>query len=181
MTVTQVTPGELSPSALLALKQARRITTTNDDAVLLCELRAAINACENYTRRILINRAFDEILPVRRDWQALRCGPVTAIESVTGLPLEGAEFALAVNAYAIDIHADGEGRVMVKRPGSAGRVKVRYSAGLATDWGEIPETLRQGILIAASQGFLNRNGPDIAPLPANIAALWHPWRLVRLG
>lgn len=181
MGVTELNPVILPPAALAALKAAQRITVNDDDALLWGELRAAFAACEAFTRQTLINREFEEILVVQRDWQPLRHRPVTAITSVTALSAQGQEFALAVDGYALDIHADGEGRVQVKRPGSASRVKITYAAGMLEGWSDLPEPLRQGILMQAAAGFLNRNADQPVSGNAQIAALWHPWRQIRLG
>src|SRR3546814_18570201 len=53
---------------------------------------------------------------------------------VTGLPAEGAVFALPIGAYGVDIDGNGDGWVRVTASGAAGRVDVTFMAGLATGW-----------------------------------------------
>lgn len=64
-------------------------------------------------------------------------------------------------------------------PGSASRIDVRFTAGMAASWSDLPEPLRQGIVRLAAHGHLARDNGDAAP-PAMVSALWRPWRRVRL-
>lgn len=113
-----------------------------------------------------------------RAWQRLGIGGVTAIESVEGLPADGAAFAMPVDAYGIDIDAHGEGWVRVGAPGAAGRVRITFGAGAAAGWGDLPPPLAQGAVLLIAHLFEHRE-TDAAP-PAAVSALWRPWRRVRL-
>ena len=62
--------------------------------------------------------------------------------------------------------------------GSADRVEVDLTAGIAADWTSLPDALRQGIVRLAAHLFVEReNG---VPAPAIVTALWRPWRRMRL-
>src|SRR3546814_10878034 len=80
----------------------------------------------------------------------LRWTPVSAITGVTGVPAEGAAFALPIGAYGVDIDGNGDGWVRVTAPGAAGRVDVTFMAGLAPDWAGLPEGIRQGVVRLAA-------------------------------
>jgi uncharacterized phiE125 gp8 family phage protein len=70
----------------------------------------------------------------------------------------------------------------VLRPGIAGRVAVRFTAGLAPDWAALPEALRHGVLRLAAHQYRQREGDQQSALPpAAVAALWRPWRRLRLA
>jgi uncharacterized phiE125 gp8 family phage protein len=58
------------------------------------------------------------------------------------------------------------------------RVAVRYRAGLAADWAALPAPLAHGAVLLAAHLFENRDAGR-AP-PAAVAALWRPYRVVRL-
>jgi len=105
-------------------------------------------------------------------------GRLTVISGLTGLPGEGAPFVLAVGAYAVDIDADGVGWVRVLAAGSAGRVAVAYSAGLAMSFEAVPAPIAQGVAMLVAHLFDHRES-DVAP-PAAVAALWRPYRRMRL-
>jgi len=173
-------PVALAPLALAEVKAHLHITRDADDAVLTGHLRSAAALCELFIGQSLLQRPHRETLAVARDWQPLAAQPVVAITGVTGITADGSSLALASEAYAIALDADGSGRVRVLRPGSASRIEVRYSAGIAAHWGDLPEPLRQGIIRLAAYVHLARDGDGDAGPPASVSALWRPWRVVRL-
>jgi uncharacterized phiE125 gp8 family phage protein len=179
MPVLSSDPMALAPLALAEVKAHLHISRDDDDAVLTGHLRSAAGLCEQFIGQSLLLRAHRETVSVSRDWQRLSSAPVAAITQVTGLAADGERFGLANDAYAIDIAADGCGRVRILHPGSASRAEIVYAAGLATHWGELPEPLRQGIIRLAAHVHLARDAGDATP-PAMIGALWRPWRRVRL-
>lgn len=171
-------PAAIAPLALAETKALLHITREADDAVLTGHLRSAATLCEQFIGQSVLVRPHRETLPVARDWQRLAAQPVVAITGVQGVTTDGSPIGLASAAYAIDITASGEGRIRVLRPGSASRIDVQYSAGIAAHWGDLPEPLRQGIIRLAAHVHLARDG-DAGP-PASVSALWRPWRVVRL-
>lgn len=173
-------PAMLAPLALAEVKAHLHITRDADDAVLTGHLRSSAVICEQFIGQSLLQRPHRATLPVARDWQVLGAQPVVAITGVTGITADGARFALASDAYAITIDADGSGRVRVLRPGSASRIEVQFTAGIAEHWGELPEPLRQGVIRLAAHVHLARDGDGDAGPPASVSALWRPWRVVRL-
>jgi uncharacterized phiE125 gp8 family phage protein len=179
---TIVTPAAPQPSALAELKQWLGITTPADDAPLAALLAAALEACEGFTGLMPLEAGCEEVLPVRPGWQRLATRPVQAIGAVHGLPASGGRVALSAEAYAIDLDADGGGRVRVSAPGEATRIVVAFTAGLAPDWDSLPDGLRHGVMRLAAHQHRQRDSDGAAPLPpAAVAALWRPWRRLRLA
>jgi len=148
------------------------------DAVLTRGAGTALALAEAFCGQRLIGRACEDVLGVARDWQRLGAVPVSAIQGVTGLRAGGAPFVLPVDAYAVDIDADGVGRVRVTAPGEATRIAVSYTAGLAGAWETLPEPVMQGVTLLAAHLFEHREGS--AEPPAAVAALWRPYRRMRL-
>lgn len=177
-----VTPAALAPAALSELKNWLGITIAGDDAQLSALLRAALDLCEDFTGLMPLQQICEDVLPASSAWQALSVRPVLAITGVEGIPAEGSRFALPVAAYAIELDPEGTGRVLIGNPDAAGRVAVRYIAGLAPDWASLPESLRQGILRLAAFQYRQRDDANAsAGPPASVAALWRPWRRMRLA
>lgn len=177
---TIVAPAELPPAALAELKQWLALRTDADDAALAAQLRVALEMCEGFTGALPLAALCEEVLPATGEWQALATRPVLAIAGVEAIPAEGARFALPPDAYEIDIAADGRGLVRVQRQGAAGRIAVRFTAGLTPAWELLPEGLRHGVVrLAAHHWRMRDSGADAGP-PAAVAALWRPWRRVRL-
>jgi uncharacterized phiE125 gp8 family phage protein len=122
------------------------------------------------------------MLPLSPCWQWLATRPVQAITAVYGIPAAGDRFALAAESYAVELDADGRGRVRVTSPGDATRIAVRFTAGLVPDWDSLPDGLRQGVMRLAAHQHRARESDGAAPLPpASVAALWRPWRRMRLS
>lgn len=177
-----ITPPVLPPTALAELKQWLGISTAHDDAPLTALLHTGLAMCEAFTGSVPIEAQCEEVLPVTTDWQALSARPVQAITLIQGIPADGARFILPTQAYAIDLGADGAGRVRVTSPGAAGRIAVRFTAGLAADWDSLPEALRHGVIRLAAHQHREREGSGAGAMPpAAVAALWRPWRRVRLA
>ena len=180
---TVVTPAAIAPAALSELKDWLGITVPGDDAQLSSLLRASLETCEHFTGTMPLQQDCEEVLPASAEWQALAARPVQAITGIDGLPADGPRFALPVASYAIDLAADGTGSVQVNSPGSAGRVAVRFTAGLAAGWAGLPDGLRHGVLrLAAFQYRAREDSASPGPLPpAAVTALWRPWRRLRLA
>ena len=179
---TIVTPAALAPAALAELKQWLGITTTADDAPLSALLAAALETCEAFTGSLPIEATCEELLPLTGGWQALTTRPVQAITAVYGIPATGDRFALPADAYDMELDADGGGRVRVTAPGAATRIVVRFTAGLAPQWDALPDSLRHGVMRLAAHQHRERETAGAAPLPpAAVAALWRPWRRMRLA
>ena len=173
------------PLALLAGAQAEakaylRIDSPDEDALIDQMLGQAAALAEAFTAQMLFTRPCVEIVPAAREWTQISTAPVRAITAVDGLPLQGAAFALPVDAYAIDIDASGRGWVRVPSPGGASRVRVTMTAGLAPGWTSLPDPVRLGILRLAAHFYTHRDAPDDAGPPAAVAALLRPWRRMRL-
>ena len=177
-----VTPPVLSSAALTQLKQWLGITTAQDDAVLTALLRAGLEICEAFTGSVPIEATCEEVLPLSSGWQKLTTRPVQEITGVDAVLADGTRSALPPGAYAIELDADGGGRVMVMAPGSAVRFAVQFLAGLAPGWENLPEGMQQGVLRLAAHQHRERDNSGASPLPpASVAALWRPWRRMHLA
>ncbi len=177
---TILTPPDLAGAALADLKRWLAITASAEDASLAALLGAGVEACEAFTGAMPLEATCEEILPASREWQALATRPVQAIVGIEGIPAEGPRFALAADAYEIELDADGTGRVRLLRQGAEGRIAVRFAAGLAPGWDTLPGGLRHGIVRLAAELYRARDGGAAAALPSAVTALWRPWRRMRL-
>ncbi|HEX7856701.1 MAG TPA: phage head-tail connector protein [Sphingobium sp.] len=179
MTVTM----ESAATPVVALDEVKtylKITLADDDVLLGELLNAATDMAERFTGQILVDRAVEEVMPVTGEWQRLSLRPVRAVTGVTGIPATGAEFALAVDSYGIDIDRNGDGWVRLGYRGIARRMRVTYRAGIAADGAGIPEAIRHGIIRLAGEYYAQRDGLETRP-PAAVSALWRPWRRMRLS
>ncbi|QLC23655.1 hypothetical protein HFP57_00500 [Parasphingopyxis algicola] len=175
------TIADAAPVALDEVKAYLRIGVDEDDALLAGLIRTATHACERFVGQALLLRDAEETIPVSSEWRRLTLTPVTAITELTGLTESGDAFVLPVDAYAVDIDGTGDGWVRVMAAGQARRVTVRYRAGMGADWNAVPEPLRQGIIRLVAHLFTERDADDAPGPPASVAALWRPWRRMRVS
>ena len=177
--VTRVDP---SPSAVAELKQWLAISTGQDDAALTGLLRTSLEACEAFTGIMPVATLCQETLAFRRGWQTLATRPVQAISAAEAISSTGVRTTLAPTDYAVELEADGCGRVSITAAGDAQTCIVSFTAGLAHDWDSLPDTLRHGIMRLSAHQYRERDGSGAGPLPpASVAALWRPWRRVRIA
>ncbi|MBO9580736.1 MAG: phage head-tail connector protein [Sphingobium sp.] len=178
MTVTIENGGPLA-APLDALKAYLRISSTAEDDLLTDLLRAATDVAERFIGQLIIARGIEEMMEPSNAWRALAMRPVTAITAVAGVPASGPEFALGVDAYAVDIDGNGDGWLRVRDAGAAvqsfGRIHVSYRAGIAADADGVPDSIRLGIVRLAGDYHALREGVRAHP-PASVTALWRPWR-----
>lgn len=177
-------PGTEPVPIAVPIDEARafvRLEAGQEDALLAAMLRSATSLCEQFVGHALVRRDVIDMLAISGGWQRLGQSPVAAITGVEGVPAEGAAFTLPVASYAIDIDTRGDGWVQVATPGAAGRVRVQYRAGMADSAGQVPEPLRQGILALAAHLYRDRDRETAGAVPAAVAALWRPWRRVRIA
>ena len=165
----------------MTLEEAKaylRLNGSGEDVLLGRMVETATTLCEAFTGTVLVRREFVETVPAGCTWQRLMHAPVVAITAVEAVSADGEAEALPADAYAIDIDATGAGWVRLARAGGAARLRVTARAGLAEAAADIPAPLAQGVVLLAAHLFDRRETPG-AP-PAAIAALWRPWRRMRL-
>jgi uncharacterized phiE125 gp8 family phage protein len=173
MAIQQLEAGPLVVG-LAECKAALRLERDDEDAILAGHIRTAMALCEAFIGQWLITREAEQRLAADLAWQRLLAVPVQAI---TGL--YGGGSALT-DGWDSEIGADGCGWVrLLAMP--AGGAAVRFRAGLANDWNDVPEPLRAGIVRLVSHMFSHRDAADAGPPPAAVAALWRPWRRMHLG
>ncbi len=177
-----VTPATVPTTALAELKQWLGITTTHDDAPLTALLHGALDMCEAFTGQMPLAATCEEILPASGGgWLSLATQPVRAITTVQAVATDATRTSLPSDGFELDLAADGGGKLRLLRPAGGSRVAVRFTAGIAPDWTSLPPALRQGILRFSAYQHRERDSDRAtAQPPAAIAALWRPWRRMRL-
>jgi uncharacterized phiE125 gp8 family phage protein len=166
------------PGALVVtvaeVKAFLRLEHGEDDAMLAGLVRTAMALCEAFTGQWLIIRAGEQRLTATTDWQRLAMAPAVAIVGV-----ERADGPLAAADFDAEIDASGTGWVRLKAPIAGASATAR--AGLGDDWNGIPEPLRQGIIRLVAHLYAHRDAADAGPPPTAVAAMWRPWRRLRLN
>jgi uncharacterized phiE125 gp8 family phage protein len=158
-----------------------RLDGTAEDALIDGLIASATRLCEAFTGQVLVARAVEETVRAGTAWHRLSSAPVRAIGIVEALAADGTAETLPEGAYTADIDANGAGWVRLEQAGGAGRLRVPYEAGLANDAASVPEPLKQGIVRLVAHLYAHRDAAGDAGPPAAVAALWRPWRRMRLA
>lgn len=177
-------PHPLSGAALAELKAHLGLTNDSNDAVLSGYLRSALSLCEAFIGQLVLHRTMTHRLVMHHARQSLPYGPVSAILGVAKSGPNGAATPLPISGYSIDIDAAQKGYVRLKGPlpvlAPGEYVAAEYSAGLASEWTYLPDSLRQGILLLAAHLYDQPRDTAGQP-PAAVTALWRPWRQLRVA
>lgn len=176
-----VQPADLAGAALAELKQWLGITGTNEDALLSGLLSASLDLCESFTGQVPLETVREERLNLPTGWKRLVSLPVQAITSVEQIAAGGSRSVLPASDYEVDIEAAGSGCFRLTNPSSGGAFAVRLVAGIAPDWASLPDALRHGIIRLAAHNYRDRDAAEPLSPPASVAALWRPWRRLRLA
>jgi len=85
-----------------------RVEPDAEDASLGAILIAAISHAEQFTGQMLIRRKLRQTISAGTGWQRLSATPIQSVLSATGIPADGAAFALADNAWQAEIDRNGD-------------------------------------------------------------------------
>lgn len=175
-----VAAAQLTGTPLNDLKQWLAIATAREDAYLEGLLKAALAMCENFIGQMPLVQICEEVLPASSNWLALRTRPVGNLIDVRALDISGARLPIGYDEREVQIDADGVLMLRLKRLPGPERIVARFSAGMAEDWTSLDAPLKQGVLRYAAHLYRERDGSGEATPPASVAALWRPYRPLRL-
>ncbi|WFL78842.1 hypothetical protein P7228_07200 [Altererythrobacter arenosus] len=178
---TIVQPADLSGAALAEFKQWLGISSANESVQLAMLLSASLELCESFTAQMPLEQGCEERLAATQGWLALDTRPVRAITSVETLTADGSRNALATGEYEIEIGATGLGQIRLTGEPSDRTLVVSFVAGIAPEWASLPDALRHGIIRLAAHNYRDRDASEPLGPPASVAALWRPWRRLRLA
>ena len=162
--------------SLAEIKAYLRIDGDEEDALLAAMLRTASGLCEAFTGQVLLTEARSATIAIDGEWHRLPPTPVRRVNAAWWIGDDGAE-----TPVAFDSQIDWAGDAWVRIAGDPGRARVSVTSGIADDWNGLAEALRQGIVRLAAHLYAHRDAADDAGPPAAVAALWRPWRRMRLA
>lgn len=165
---------------LADLKQWLSISSGTQDDVLKSMLRAAADMCENFTGRLPTRALCEEMLTPTTTWIRLGTQPIVTVTEIMTVGLSGNRVALDMGTFDIEIGADGTGAIKLQKMPEYNRIAVRYMAGVSDSWSRLDNALKQGIIRLAGHYYRERDEGSAKSPPASVAALWRPYRRMRL-
>jgi uncharacterized phiE125 gp8 family phage protein len=186
-----LTPPAVEPVTLAEAKAYLRIDNDDDDAVISALIAGARSHVEAQTRRALITQTWRL---VRDAWPgdgrvAVVPSPLRQITAARVYRLDGSTQTLDLQAFVANAAATPAiisfltwSLPVPGRP--AAGIEIDVEVGYGDDPADVPEPLRQAIKLLVAHWYENRGliavGQTLALLPATVAALIAPYRLLSL-
>lgn len=198
MGLTLVTSPSADPISLIEAKAHCRVEIDDDDGLLAGYILAARQHLEMETRRSFLTQTWD--LTIDDEWPVHRKAgvnrsriviprsPLQSVTSVTYVDLSGNTQTLATSQYRV-AKADTDEWFLepaydvvwpsVRRVSAA--VTVRFIAGYGSNPGDMPEPIRQAMLLLVGHWYENREAVNVGnivnEMPLAVDSLVFPFRL----
>lgn len=146
----------VEPVNLADAKAHMRIDVAAEDDLVGTLIVAARVAAETDIRRVMIEqswRAFVETWPA--DGTELPVQPALAVSAVRAVDADGGSTTLATEDYVFDI-ADGTIELVNPIAGTA-HYEIDFTAGYGATGDDVPEPLKQAILLLAAHWYEHRS------------------------
>lgn len=177
----------VEPLPLTEAKAFLRVEHAADDDLIAALVKAARCQIETATRRALITQGWRIVLD-RWPASGLIVAPVSPLCSVPAASLraaDGGATSIDLAAFTLDTaHLPGRIRVDRGRAGEPGRmiagIEIEITAGHGDTAASVPEPLRQAMRLLLARYYEQRDRIEGDALPAAVAALIAPYRVVSL-
>jgi uncharacterized phiE125 gp8 family phage protein len=159
-----------------------RVTADDEDAYITTLITVARQWVENHTKRALITQTWDLVCDHFPGEFKMPLPPLQSVTSIAYTDTAGNGQTLLAADYQVDAVGNLHGRI---RPASGmswpktraemNAVTVKFVAGFGDDAGDVPEQIRQAILIMIAELRLRREdaivGAPITTVPMGVEAL----------
>ena len=191
MALKLITAPAAEPVSTSEAKSHLRVDTTADDTYIGTLITVARQNVESHLRRALISQTWEVVL------DAFPAGvirlpkpPLASVTSIKYTDDDGVEATYSSDNYVVDSDTE-PGRVVLKSGqtwpavtlAAANGVRVRYVAGYGAAGSNVPQAIRQAILLVIGSLYENREdvlvaqGVSIGVLPFGVVALLAPYRI----
>ena len=191
MAISLINKPAKEPVTLDMVKAHLRITDNESDSYLSTLIFVARQHTENYLNRALITQTWDYYRDDFANSMRIPKGQLQSVTTVKYFDTDGVQQTLAGSPieYSVDT-ADDPGYVELAYGQSwpsyrdiSNTITIRFVAGYGDSWEDVPEIIRQGVLILISTLDQNREliGQfQMHPLYMSYEALLYPYRLISI-
>lgn len=191
MALTLVTGPAVEPISLDEAKKHLRVDITDDDTLIENLIASARRYCEKFQSRAYITQTWELWLDEwpEENYIEIPLPPLQSVASVKYYDTDGAEHILDASDYFVDMKSE-PGRIVLAygstwpsttlRP--ANGVVVQFNAGYGDSADDVPQTVKQAILLLVGHWYENREATIAGTINREIefavnALLW-PDRVV---
>lgn len=177
----------VEPFLLADAKLHLKVLTTNEDALITNMITAAREEVEKYCNISLVEQTIEEsfpCFPVAENYNTLSSlwlsvSPLISIDSINYIDTDGNSQTLATSVYDLDDKTK-PGKVTLKYnqtwPSTAkieNAVTVTYKAGFGDTAADVPQTIKQAMLLMLGNWFEKREDDPQTPFTRKIGnAQW---------
>tara|TARA_R110002051_G_scaffold4506_1_gene24297 strand:+ start:530 stop:1108 length:579 start_codon:yes stop_codon:yes gene_type:complete len=143
-------------------KQHLKVDTTADDTYIDNLISAATESAQIFTNRYFIETTLDQFGDNWNDIATLFKSPVTTVDYIKYYDSDNTEQTLAASVYLVDTKHQ-PARIALKPsqsfPSLADRINainVKYDVGYGTAASDVPEGIRQAVLLTIGNWYENR-------------------------
>jgi uncharacterized phiE125 gp8 family phage protein len=143
-------------------KDFLKVDTTADDTLIDNLIKAATQSCEVYTNRYFLDTLVTQYADKWSDINTLYKSPVSSITHIKYYDSDDSLQTLDTSVYLLD-EVSQPARIGLKPnqsfPNLADRInaiEVKYTVGYGTSSSDVPEAIRQAVLITIGNWYENR-------------------------
>lgn len=189
--LTQVTPPAVEPVSPAEAKRHLRVEGADEDAMLGTLITAARRQAESYMGRALITQVWEMDLDRFPYGEiGLPRPPLQSLERLAYVAANGVVQTIEAAKYRVDAKRE-PGRVTPVHGATwpatravTNAVTVRFTAGYGGAASDVPEDIRQAILLIVGRLYAHREdvltGPIATRMPHGAESLMGPYRVVRV-
>ena len=186
-----ITAASTFPVSLTEAKSHLKVDTSADDTYITSIIKAATQLSEEYTNRFFINTVIDQTCSSFAELQTLFKSKVNDVQYVkyydsdeTLQTLADTEYDKMLSYEPSQIQlADGKSFPSITKRNDA--VICRYTVGYGSSASDVPEIIKQAILLTIGNFYQNRNsvviGRIATELPQNVKWLLDTYKVQIVG
>jgi uncharacterized phiE125 gp8 family phage protein len=186
-----ITPASTYPVSLTEAKSHLKVDTTADDTYITSIIKAATQLSEEYTNRFFIDTVIDQTCSDFAQLQTLFKSKVSAVAHVKYYDSDNSLQTLSATIYDTQLQyepsqiqlADDKSFPTITKRNDA--VVARYTVGYGSAASDVPEIIKQAILLTIGNFYQNRNsvviGRIATELPMNVKWLLDTYKVQIVG
>ena len=186
-----ITAATSYPVSLTEAKSHLKVDTTADDTYITSIIKAATQLSEEYTNRFFINTVIEQTCSDFAQLQTLFKSKVSAVAHVKYYDSDNSLQTLSATIYDTQLKyepsqiqlADDKSFPEITKRNDA--VVARYTVGYGASASDVPEIIKQAILLTIGNFYQNRNsvviGRIATELPMNVKWLLDTYKVQIVG
>ena len=186
-----ITPASTYPVSLTEAKSHLKVDTTADDTYITSIIKAATQLSEEYTNRFFIDTEIEQYASSFVELKTLFKSKVSAITNVKYYDNNNTLQVLSATVYDTQLNyepsqiqlAENQSFPSITKRNDA--VRAKYTVGYGSSASDVPEIIKQAILLTIGNFYQNRNsvviGRIATELPMNVKWLLDTYKVQIVG